>query len=628
MANTIQLPEEDLCFSCFRPLQGRTICAHCGFDPRQAQEDDWNRMPPGTRLHDRYLVGRVLGQGGFGITYLGFDPRLGTKLAIKEYFPSGMVMRHTETRRVATASSDAREEYRRGMEKFLEEARTLARFEHHPGIVSVKDFFEENGTAYMVMNYFEGTTLLKRLETSGGTLSFEESLAILSPAMDALDEVHADGLIHRDISPDNIFLTQSGQVKILDFGAAKSAMALMAQQSHSIVLKKGYAPPEQYQSRGALGPWTDVYSMAATLYRMLTGQVPPDSLDRLSEEVLIPPSQMGVSLPPEAETALLRALSVPFKERPQSMREFKEELTGQKEVASFAPTAPPLSERGAATVRPRAKGSPSGGGTTPTTSRKSPLPLVAGGVLLLLVAGGGAFFLRGKDEVTPSETVSQSETQAEAPSPARSPLEQETEEAKGGNPKAMYSLAKRYKDGRGVTQNTEMMLEWFQKAAAAGSLDAQNDLGALYAEGVAGVRRDYKEAAKWWEQAAKGGSREAQANLGWLYDEGRGVPKDAKRAFGLYKAAADQGHPGAQANAAYCYESGVGVQRDNKRAVQYYEKAANNGIAEAMVALGACYELGRGVPKNKGKAIYWYQKGADQDNEDAKRGLARVKSSS
>ena len=626
MANTIQLPQEDLCYSCFQPLQGRNICAHCGYDPAQVQEDDWNRMPPGTRLHDRYLVGRVLGQGGFGITYLGFDPRLGTKLAIKEYFPSGMAMRHTETRKVATASSDAREEYRRGMEKFLEEARTLARFEHHPGIVSVKDFFEENGTAYMVMNYFEGTTLLKRLETSGGTLPFPECLAILAPAMDALDEVHADGLIHRDISPDNIFLTQNGQVKILDFGAAKSAMALMAQQSHSIVLKKGYAPPEQYQSRGALGPWTDVYSMAATLYRMLTGQIPPDSLDRLSEEVLIPPSRMGVSLPPEAEAALLRALSVPFKQRPQSMREFKEELTGQREVSVFAPTAPPLSEGGAATTRSLPKGSPAGGEVSPTTPRKSPLPLVLGGVLLLLVAGGGVFLLQGKKE--PLATDGGSMTQTTTPSPALSPLEQEMKEAKDGSPKAMYDIAKRYKDGRGVTQNTELMLEWFKKAAVAGSLDAQNDLGALYAEGVAGVKRDYKEAAKWWEMAAKGGSREAQANLGWFYDQGLGVQKDPKRAFGLFKAAADQGHAGAQANTAFCYDSGVGVQRDSQKAIQYYEKAANNGIAEAMVALGACYELGRGVPKNKAKAIYWYQKGADQGSEDAQRGLKRVQSSS
>ncbi|NCB27292.1 MAG: serine/threonine protein kinase, partial [Bacteroidia bacterium] len=254
---------------------------------------------------------------------------LGLKLAIKEYYPTGVAVRNTTSRMVISASPDAREDFHRGMEKFLEEARILARFEAQPNIVSVRDFFQENGTAYMVMTYLEGRTLLKYLDERGGRIPFGEAMETLSPIMDALDEVHAAGLIHRDISPDNIFVTHNGQVKLLDFGASKSALNLMQQKSHSVILKRGYSPPEQYQSRGSLGPWTDVYGMAATLYRAVTGQVPPDSLDRLGEDTLTLDGDMERMIPLLAREGLLLGLSLSPKARPQSMREFKERLLGK-----------------------------------------------------------------------------------------------------------------------------------------------------------------------------------------------------------------------------------------------------------------------------------------------------------
>ncbi|NCB26781.1 MAG: serine/threonine protein kinase [Bacteroidia bacterium] len=315
-----------ICPSCFHEKEGARTCPACGYNAA-ASESDWNRLRPGTVLCERYVVGKALGQGGFGVTYLGLDTRLHAKLAIKEYYPSGVAARNSASRSVMHASDDMAEDFKRGMEKFLEEARTLARFEEHPNIVSVKDFFEENGTAYMVMNFVDGKTLAEHLKERGGRIPFDEAMSILSPLMDALDEIHASGTIHRDLSPDNIFITHGGLPKLLDFGASKSAFALMQRRSHSVILKHGYSPPEQYQSRGRLGPWTDVYGMAATLYQCVTGKTPPDSLDRLEEdEKLLSPNENGASIPEYAEIAIIHALSLPANSRPQSMSDFQSAL--------------------------------------------------------------------------------------------------------------------------------------------------------------------------------------------------------------------------------------------------------------------------------------------------------------
>lgn len=322
-----------ICPNCLKASGGIFPCPSCGFVP-EADPAGWNRLRPGTLLQGRYLIGGVLGRGGFGITYRGKDMELELPLAIKEYFPAGLAARESTSRRVSPSGSEDEEDFRQGMDRFLEEAKLLARFENHPTIVSVRDHFRANGTAFMVMPLLEGVTFGRYLQNLGGRIPFSQAVSILMPVMDALHEVHAAGFIHRDVSPDNIFVTTSGQVRLLDFGAAKTAAALAGQRSHSIVLKKGYSPPEQYQSRGNLGPWTDVYGLGATLWRAVTGQVPPDAMDRLEEENLNPPSRLGISIPPEAEKALVRSLSIAPRDRPQSVRELQEFLFakgGEKE---------------------------------------------------------------------------------------------------------------------------------------------------------------------------------------------------------------------------------------------------------------------------------------------------------
>jgi serine/threonine protein kinase len=284
-------------------------------------------LPQGTELNQRYVIDGLLGHGGFGITYSAYDKVLNVKVAVKEYLPRQLATRAEGRTQVSVYSGEARQHYNYGLRKFMEEAQSVARFSHHPNIVSARDYFEANGTAYMVMEYVEGVTLKEYVEKKGGRISFEEAKGIMMPVMDALREVHQAGMLHRDISPDNIYITSSAQVKILDFGAARY-FAGEHSKSLSVILKPGYAPEEQYRSSGKQGSWTDVYGVGATIYKALTGKTPPDALDRKEEDTLKPPSQLGVNIPPPAEQALLQALAVTASQRFRTMDEFQQALLG------------------------------------------------------------------------------------------------------------------------------------------------------------------------------------------------------------------------------------------------------------------------------------------------------------
>jgi serine/threonine protein kinase len=314
-------------------------------------------LPQGTVLNNRYEVEKVLGHGGFGITYAAQDLTLKVRVAVKEYLPRQLATRGEGQTRVSIFTGDAAQQYDYGLRKFLEEAQSVARFAHHPNVVSARDYFTANGTAYMVMEYVEGVTLKEYLANKGGRISFEEARSILMPVMDALREVHQAGMLHRDVSPDNIYITTTSQVKILDFGAARY-FAGEQSKSLSVILKSGYAPEEQYRSKGQQGPWTDVYGTGATLYRALTGQTPPEALDRMADDTLTPPSRLGVAMPTMAEQALLQALAVSASQRFQSLGEFQQALLGnaavtrgfQPAAASFQPSPGPSYPPGAAQV--------------------------------------------------------------------------------------------------------------------------------------------------------------------------------------------------------------------------------------------------------------------------------------
>ncbi len=331
------------------PNPGFSVCPHCGWRPGDAPANPLY-LPPGTTLNAPYQVARVLGHGGFGITYLGWDANLQIKVAIKEYLPRDFASRDPLSGQVFAYAGDARQLFESGLAGFLDEARTLAKFQQHPGIVSVLAFFRAFGTGYMVMEYVEGETLKSYLQQHLGRLNWMQTLAIFMQVMDALRAVHRQGLLHRDVAPDNIYLCTDGRIKLLDFGAARLAVGARG-RTLSVVVKPGFAPEEQYRE-GAQGPWSDVYSVAASIYFCLTGQAPPDALERLDRDQLKPPSHFGVSISPFAEQALLEALAVKAERRIQTMEELQQRLSGQS-APSFDAASAHSNGNGSTDVEPR-----------------------------------------------------------------------------------------------------------------------------------------------------------------------------------------------------------------------------------------------------------------------------------
>lgn len=294
------------------------VCTYC---KKKIERDvPTHHLSPFTVLKNRYMVGTAIGEGGFGITYIGRDTLLDIKVAIKEFYPYGYVNRNASvTKEITMVLNDGIDSYyKKGLNRFLSEARIMAKFSNEDGIVNVRDYFEENKTAYIVMEYLDGEDLKSYLRKHK-KLYPEETLELLMPIMISLKKVHIEGLIHRDISPENIRLVSNG-VKLLDFGAAKDISAI-AQKSLSVVLKPGYAPEEQYRSKGTQGPWTDVYALCATMYKCITGLTPIDSIQRIVTDDLKRPSELGIEIDDNFENALMKGLEVFQKNRHQTVDE-------------------------------------------------------------------------------------------------------------------------------------------------------------------------------------------------------------------------------------------------------------------------------------------------------------------
>ena len=329
--------EFNRCPGCMEPSQ-ENPCSRCGFDSRSPSGMEY-ALPLNTILAGKYVVGRVLGQGGFGITYIGWDLALERKVAIKEYYPSGQVSRTQGTRNLTWYTTEQASVARKsGMEMFLKEARKMVKVDNIPGVVRVLELFQENGTAYIVMEFVEGETLKTRLQKTG-PLSWSQAKAIFEPVVHAMSKVHRAGLVHRDLSPDNLMLTADGSVKILDLGAAKD-LNVNSGASSMQVAKSGFSPLEQYIQRGNSGPWTDVYAIAATIYYTLTGKLPPNAVDRLDHDTLSWSEPGLTALSPAALAALEHAMEVQISDRIQTMDELEQRL-----FSGPIPQAVPIQEK-------------------------------------------------------------------------------------------------------------------------------------------------------------------------------------------------------------------------------------------------------------------------------------------
>ena len=558
-------------------------------------------LPTGTWLNG-YHIERVLGVGGFGITYLCEHWGLGVQVAVKEYLPNEVAMRGGAE--VHPKSAGDREGFEWGLERFLEEARTLARF-RHPNVVRVRDCFEANLTAYIVMDYEDGEPLDALLRRHG-TLTEAQLKRIALPLADGLREVHAAGFLHRDVKPANVFVRRSDETPVLlDFGSARQALGYRS-RSVTAIASAGYSPPEQYESAGKQGPWTDVYALSALCYRAITGTAPVEA-PRRQGELLRSRSDPLPSLADEGiadySLAFLEAvdkgLRVIEAERPQSVGEWLAQFAESDADAAPTPAsrrykvaAPPL-------VPPVAPSS---------TAHIEPSPAL---MEALTKYGEAAVHFRFGFMYYSGEGVTQDHREA-----ARWLIKA----AQQGHAEAQTLLGNMYKTGEGVAQDQSEAVRWYRKAAEQEHAGAQNNLGLAYRTGV-GVPRDHREAIRSFRRAAEQGLKQAQYNLGDMYYKGEGLPPNHREAIRWFRSAAEQGVAEAQNSLGVSYANGEGVPQDHRQAVQWYHSAAEQGHAFAQCNLGGMYYNGCGVARDHREAARWFHSAAEQGVAEAQNGL-------
>ena len=323
----------NLCPNCFQISYINSKCSRCGYGAATPPQYELV-LPPGTLLDGQYLVGRVLGIGGFGITYLAMHAQSEKLCAIKEYFPTSLVTRNYDS---SVSAGRNQENFRYGLRAFLSESETLKSFLGNPLIVQVHNSFQDNGTAYFAMEYLNGVNARALTKKMGGRLPYMLAVEILLRVSDALQQIHRRALLHRDVSPENIFVTESGQVKLIDFGATRFFVGEKS-MSLSVVLKPGFAPPEQYSRRGNQGPWTDIYALAASFYFISSGRLIPNAQDRLAGAPIPPLKEIVSGLSPEISEIIDVALRLDYRERFQTIDNFLSVV--QTEMSGSAPRNP------------------------------------------------------------------------------------------------------------------------------------------------------------------------------------------------------------------------------------------------------------------------------------------------
>lgn len=318
------------CINCFEEINDHKVCPNCGFNEESYVNQPHYLKAGSTLVQGRYIIGCAVGAGGFGITYAAWDSFLNIRVAIKEYLPGEFSTRIMGETKLTVYGGEKEEQFNAGLVKFVEEGKRLAKFREVEGVVHIYDTIEENGTAYIIMEFLEGETLAQRIEREG-KIAPDEAVTLFIPILDALQVVHEKEIIHRDIAPNNIYLCSDGRVKLIDFGASRSATGTHS-KSLTVLYKQGFTAAEQYQSRGEQGPWTDVYSVAASLYNAVTGIVPPDAMERYHKDRIKPIDKCGVRVSRNIQRAIMNAMNVKWQKRTQSTLQFKEELVSAGKV--------------------------------------------------------------------------------------------------------------------------------------------------------------------------------------------------------------------------------------------------------------------------------------------------------
>ncbi len=329
------------CEGCFCTYNDNVSeCPECGYKKGDIPEKPYY-LHPGSVLAGRYIVGTVCGSGGFGTTYRVWDTKLDCLLAIKEYYPNQKAVRIPGTLEVRLTSAKKIEEFEEEKRWFLDEARNMAKFSSHPNIINVFDFFEENGTAYIVMEYLEGQSLKDYMKCCEPKLNCEDTVEITLGVINALKTIHKEGIIHRDICPANIFLCVGGAIKLIDFGSARfSDNSDLLRKQTTVTI--GYAPCEQYSKKEPQGIWNDIYALGATMYRMLTGDRPDEStnrkrsLEETKRDTILSPMEIIPDVPESLSNIVMKAMAVEYNMRFKDVYQFEKALSGKLAVKNLA----------------------------------------------------------------------------------------------------------------------------------------------------------------------------------------------------------------------------------------------------------------------------------------------------
>ena len=612
-------------------------------------------LPPGHELQDYRLL-QVLGSGGFGITYLAQDVLLDRRVAIKEYLPNELAVR--EGTQVHPKSTDDRDDYRWGLARFLDEARTLARFKHR-NVVRLQRYFEDNGTAYLVMDYEDGASLGQLLEEHG-TFSEPHLRRVLMPVVDGLRAVHAAGFLHRDIKPSNIYVRRTDESPVLlDFGAARQALGHRS-RSLTGIITAGYSPPEQYERDGNQGPWSDIYALSALCYRASTGQAPVDVLDRQREVFRHrrpdPLPKLADDPPPGYSRSFAEAvdwgLQLSETDRPQTLDAWNAKLGAGDESPERSTDATERQAKPAPVLRPT------------STARKWP---IAVSVIAIAVVGIAVVQSMERDAlptIEPGSTKS-SEGHHEVAAPAElevtkavgADVPQDDVESAEPNPDAiMHEDAGTQADRPSAVERTST--ETATRDEDDGSLPEleatnesegapQHDIGDTDGESRGGVAEAHGRRAApptveptpaettprdehagtssdsssllTLQREADAGDAESQYRLGTLYTSGGEAPQDYGEAATWFRKAAEQGHADAQYRLGELYRVGDGVPADYDLASAWYRKAARQGHAMAQYMVGLFYS-----PLDRAESAAWFRKAAEQGFDLGQWFLARA----
>jgi len=580
-------------------------------------------LPPQYRMH-WYTIERVLGQGGFGITYLARDTNLDQRVAIKEYLPIEVATRRPDAT-VSSRSEGQRERYRWGLDRFIQEARTLARFDH-PNIVRVHSVFEFNGTAYMVMRFEEGDNLASLLDRRG-TLPERDLLRIMLPILDGLELVHNAGFIHRDIKPDNIHIRADGSPVLLDFGSARHALG----KAHTltILVAPGYAPFEQYYSSSEnQGPWSDIYGLGATCYRAIVGTPPMDAITRSkgilgsTREVLVPARTVGSGrYSVHLLAAVDHALEFVETKRPQSVAEWRRELLG--EVG--APTAVP--EKGTAAAAQwagRSAAAPPAPPHPPVRGApwwRGPIPWVIAGAVAGATGIGLFLWNRSSDNDADKRLVQLEEKLAQA----QQRLAEVGERDGQARDQVLALLAEQKKleeaRQRQAEEDRKRLVEE-QRLAKARLRKEEEARKRLEEDQRLAKAQLHKEEEARKRLEAKQGLAEArlrqEEEARRQLEEQRRQAEESQRDAEAARRKASERLPSAKSGAStpvakpsqqdkqLASGEAALARREYEKALQILRPLAQGGNIRAQERLGEVYAAGLGVPTNNNQAYVWY----------------------